>query len=1005
MLKGTETIFDLLKTKEEAKMKITMSKKIKKVTLLLYIAALSTTQVYAQTNVSGFINSNTTWTIAGSPYIVIGNIVLDSGITLTIDPGVIVEFDSAKSLQIEGNLRAIGNNSNRITFTSSQVAPAPGDWDYILFSDNSQDYDYSLFTGSIMEHCIVEYAGASLTTNTNGAIRIRRSFPYIHECEVRNNASTGIQFYEGPLIGTIGTIRISNCNIHDNSSFTDFNPRGGGIGIWSSQTQVIVDNNIINNNYGNGIHCIANNISQITNNTIIRNSVNGWGGGIFMVSIGNISFNLIYGNSAIEGSGIYRYNLSNCCPDAITISNNVIVNNNSTNNDAVYAESLIMTKNTIVDNTSDVSNLTVVGWSTNTLINNTITRNKLIGSSSTRAVYIKSPTVFKNNNIYLNDADYELYTDVNQSIPNINAESCWWNTSSGTDIDTMVYDFLDDGTLTIVDYNPFATLPDTMAPVTPPFNVIKTDLGGGNIRITWNANIEADLAGYKIYWGSPSGYSFANSVDVGNVTTYTLTGLLITDTIAVTAYDNLKDGIKDQFDGNESWYTNAIGIPIASISASSVIICPGDTVLFTGNGVDIDNWSWTFSGGNPSTSGIQNPLVIYPSSGTDTATLIAVNIAGSDTVTQLITVNPSYNQNDSAAICNGDIYTFPDGDTSTIAITDTSILSTVAGCDSIIITTLIINPNYNTPETAAICSGDSIFLQGNYQTVAGTYYDTLATVNGCDSVIATMLIINPTYSTPDTAAICSGDSIFLQGKYQTAAGTYYDTLATVKGCDSVIATMLSINPNYNTPDTAEICSGDSIFLQDNYQTAAGTYYDSLATVKGCDSVIATTLNINPLPFVALVLVEDSVCENAGAFTLGGSPSGGTYSGVGVNGGNFDPSLAGIGTHTITYTYQDGNNCTDSATATIYVDVCSGIQTATSNRQSIVIYPNPTSGKVIVAGYSRGLIEIYNVFGTKVYQSEISNSKSEINLNLPGGMYFYQVSNQRQLIGNGKFIIR
>ena len=217
--------------------------------------------------------------------------------------------------------------------------------------------------------------------------------------------------------------------------------------------------------------------------------------------------------------------------------------------------------------------------------------------------------------------------------------------------------------------------------------------------------------------------------------------------------------------------------------------------------------------------------------------------------------------------------------------------------------------------------------------------------------------------------------------------------------------MLSINPNYNTPDTAEICSGDSIFLQDNYQTAAGTYYDSLATVKGCDSVIATTLNINPLPFVALVLVEDSVCENAGAFTLGGSPSGGTYSGVGVNGGNFDPSLAGIGTHTITYTYQDGNNCTDSATATIYVDVCSGIQTATSNRQSIVIYPNPTSGKVIVAGYSRGLIEIYNVFGTKVYQSEISNSKSEINLNLPGGMYFYQVSNQRQLIGNGKFIIR
>ena len=92
--------------------------------------------------------------------------------------------------------------------------------------------------------------------------------------------------------------------------------------------------------------------------------------------------------------------------------------------------------------------------------------------------------------------------------------------TSKTKIDTRIYDFLDNGSLSIVNYTPFATSPDTIAPVTPPMNVIKTDLGGGNIKITWNANTEIDLSEYKIYWGAPTGYSFANSLNAGNVYTY-----------------------------------------------------------------------------------------------------------------------------------------------------------------------------------------------------------------------------------------------------------------------------------------------------------------------------------------------------------------------------------------------------------------------------------------------------------------------------------------------------
>ena len=141
--------------------------------MTILLLTFLTVNIFSQTNVSGFISSNTTWNLAGSPYIITGNTVLDSGFILTINPGVIVKFNSARSLQINGVLRAIGNSSNRITFTSNKVSPAPGDWAYILFADKSKDYNYTLFTGSIMEYCIVEYAGGNSLYQA-GAIRMKR---------------------------------------------------------------------------------------------------------------------------------------------------------------------------------------------------------------------------------------------------------------------------------------------------------------------------------------------------------------------------------------------------------------------------------------------------------------------------------------------------------------------------------------------------------------------------------------------------------------------------------------------------------------------------------------------------------------------------------------------------------------------------------------------------------------------------------------------------------------
>ena len=56
------------------------------------------------TEVDGPIISDTTWTLANSPYIVVANVEVWQGVTLTIQPGVVVKFNKDKLLQVNGTL-------------------------------------------------------------------------------------------------------------------------------------------------------------------------------------------------------------------------------------------------------------------------------------------------------------------------------------------------------------------------------------------------------------------------------------------------------------------------------------------------------------------------------------------------------------------------------------------------------------------------------------------------------------------------------------------------------------------------------------------------------------------------------------------------------------------------------------------------------------------------------------------------------------------------------------
>ncbi|MBK7248743.1 MAG: hypothetical protein IPI05_13925 [Flavobacteriales bacterium] len=65
--------------------------------------------------------------------------------------------------------------------------------------------------------------------------------------------------------------------------------------------------------------------------------------------------------------------------------------------------------------------------------------------------------------------------------------------------------------------------------------------------------------------------------------------------------------------------------------------------------------------------------------------------------------------------------------------------------------------------------------------------------------------------------------------------------------------------------------------------------------------------------------DQQLCIDEPAFSLGATPVGGTWTGNGISGDDFDPLTAGAGAHVLSYTYADPNGCITTATRTITVN--------------------------------------------------------------------------------------
>jgi hypothetical protein len=92
------------------------------------------------------------------------------------------------------------------------------------------------------------------------------------------------------------------------------------------------------------------------------------------------------------------------------------------------------------------------------------------------------------------------------------------------------------------------------------------------IKLAWDANTEGDLAGYKVYYGTASG-SYGSPVDVGKVTSYTLTGLTGGQRyyVALKAYDtsNNHSGYSTEVNGVASEPQETVSTPTKPSGPSS----------------------------------------------------------------------------------------------------------------------------------------------------------------------------------------------------------------------------------------------------------------------------------------------------------------------------------------------------------------------------------------------------------------------------------------------------
>ncbi|MEI7802713.1 MAG: M64 family metallopeptidase, partial [Bacteroidota bacterium] len=166
--------------------------------------------------------------------------------------------------------------------------------------------------------------------------------------------------------------------------------------------------------------------------------------------------------------------------------------------------------------------------------------------------------------------------------------------------------------------------------------------------------------------------------------------------------------------------------------------------------------------------------------------------------------------------------------------------------------------------------------------------------------------INNTINLIDTYSPSTSSLTLTNGQSQT-----FSVTALTPSPNSLFITWKMDNAIAGINITSYTVSGTS--LSTGTHTLILSVTDSTALSKKQMPIYNTVWTITKSGTTVTLAPFNPVCVNASEFALtGGSPNGGTYSGPGVVNGNFSAAIAGVGIHTITYTYS-GSSATQPLT--------------------------------------------------------------------------------------------
>jgi gliding motility-associated-like protein len=423
--------------------------------------------------------------------------------------------------------------------------------------------------------------------------------------------------------------------------------------------------------------------------------------------------------------------------------------------------------------------------------------------------------------------------------------------------------------------------------------------------------------------------------------TYTFNNITYTQSVS---------GVTDTFTspgGCDSIVTLSLTVTPYLTGTTNVTICPGQSFTFNGS---------TYTN---SVSGVTDTF--QTAGGCD-----SINIFN-------LTVLPLTRDTVNAFICQGDIYTFGGNTYSTPVSGLSDTLQTTAGCDSIVVLNLTVNPTINITEEYTICSAALPFAWHGMNITSGGMgiaFDTIPAQKGCDSIYTLNLHVlpEPLVIEIDTSAC---ESLVYEGNTYHNSTTLFQS-HTFNGfpCDS-LTYQINIVVFHNQKDTtvAHICIGENYTHNGQEYDATGIYTKVYNTYHGCDSFSVLKLTVHDLPIVGIDYSKVPYCifDSVNVTGTGANSYSWTNNNIYPQIGASVIMPLNATSNIISVTGRDEFNCADSASVSIDTKPCCHMDMPNAfspNGDGLNDYFIPvTNGNPL--SFS---LNIYNRYGQKVFQS-------------------------------------